>query len=848
MNDYSTIGIDLVAMCVNDVLCVGAEPIAFLDYIACGRLKLDRGMEIVQGITDGCKESRCALIGGETVEMPDIYKSEKYDLGGYCLGLVEHSKIIPRMDLMKEGDILIGLPSSGLHSNGFSLVNKIMSVGKFSFESKAPFSSDNKSFGAEFLTPTTLYVEALLPVLSTGKVNGLAHITGGGLIENIPRALPDHLSAEIDANNFDIPKMFAWIRAQTNLSEYEMLRTFNCGIGMVVILPESNKEAVELLKTKGGKVIGKLVKNSGERVIVHNFEKIIKTMATEFKVTEVLNLTYKTSGVDITAGDDLVQKIKPFAKSTTIPGCIGGLGNFGGLFRLRNETLNIADPVLVLKCKGLGTKLGICQQMGQYKTIGSDLVSICVDKLLSNNAVPLTFLDYYACGKLNVEDASSVIEGMATKCVEYNSVLLGGETAEMPEMYPNKVFDLAGFILGYVEFDQLMPKKGAINDGDLIIGIPFKGLNIEGYGNLKDFQLNMNDVAKFSASKKSIGEELTESIPNTKEVCKLISETDKHIKSVQILSGNGLTKGLEKIIPSNAAVEIDCDLFEIPPIYGLIKELLPLNQITKFFNFGIGIVMTISKDHVQTVMDQFLGYNPKVIGKIKTNSSNEKIKFLYLEKKLVHLTKQMTAPRKRVGVLISGSGTNLQTLIDKSRDTSFGMNSDIVVVISNKPNVLGLERAEKAGIKTFCIEHKSFPSREVFDGEISKILEQFQVDIVCLAGYMRIVSEEFVRKWQGKLINIHPSLLPKHRGLNAQKSALESGDQRAGCSIHFVDENVDTGAIILQISVPVVEGDTVESLSARILKAEHSAYSEALKWLANEKVELDLKTKKVIFH
>lgn len=425
---WDTIGQDLVAMCVNDVLCNGAEPLAFLDYIACGKLEVDVAASIVKGIGNACVKSNCALLGGETAEMPSMYEPGKYDLAGYCVGVVENSKLLPKIDEIREGDIVIGLPSSGIHSNGFSLVNKILAANFYKLHEPAVFSASNLSYGEEFLRPTKLYVSEVLPLLNTGQVKGLAHITGGGLTENIPRVLPNNLSVKIDGNSFEILPVFGWLAAKGNIEQSEMLRTFNCGIGMVVILSPSVKWQ-EYLEKFGGVKIGNVIKrpeNSKNQVIVENFSEALKKVSFQFRdETIVPPISYKDSGVDIEAGDGLVQNIKPHAKATNRAGVIGGLGGFGGLFRLNGLEMKYEDPVLVLGTDGVGTKLRIAQKMQMHETIGQDLVAMCANDVLCNGADPITFLDYFACGKLNVQTATDVVCGIAEGCKASGSVLLG---------------------------------------------------------------------------------------------------------------------------------------------------------------------------------------------------------------------------------------------------------------------------------------------------------------------------------------------------------------------------------------------------------------------------------------
>lgn len=316
-NVWDTIGIDLVAMCVNDVLCNGAEPVAFLDYIACGELNVPTAAFIVKGISVACRESNCALIGGETAEMPSMYSKGKYDLAGYCLGIVEHDRILPRIDDIQADDIVIGLPSSGVHSNGFSLVNKIMEMSGHNMNDIAPFSEKGKTFGKELLTPTKLYVADVLPLLRKGNVKALAHITGGGLLENIPRVLSDKLAVELDAKAWELPNIFGWLAAKGNVEVNEMLRTFNCGIGMILIFPKENNEWKSI---SGAKLIGSVKNKSANQVEVKNFKEVLDKASLPYRDVNASKVSYKDSGVDITAGNILIENIKPCAKATNREG------------------------------------------------------------------------------------------------------------------------------------------------------------------------------------------------------------------------------------------------------------------------------------------------------------------------------------------------------------------------------------------------------------------------------------------------------------------------------------------------------------------------------------------------
>jgi phosphoribosylformylglycinamidine cyclo-ligase len=262
---HDTIGIDLVAMCVNDLVVQGAEPLFFLDYFATGKLETAVAARVIQSIALGCQEAGCALIGGETAEMPGMYGPGDYDLAGFSVGAVERGQILPRGDIAA-GDIVIGLASSGVHSNGYSLVRRVVEKSGLGWEDAAPFATQS-SLGDALLTPTRIYVKPLLSAIrETGAVKALAHITGGGLLENIPRILPDGLSVNLDAASWEGPGVFGWLMTTAGIDQEEMARTFNCGIGMILIADPSEQEQVlTTLKAAGedARVIGEVIAQDG---------------------------------------------------------------------------------------------------------------------------------------------------------------------------------------------------------------------------------------------------------------------------------------------------------------------------------------------------------------------------------------------------------------------------------------------------------------------------------------------------------------------------------------------------------------------------------------------------------
>jgi phosphoribosylformylglycinamidine cyclo-ligase len=244
---HDTVGIDLVAMSVNDILAQGAEPLFFLDYFACGKLDVETAEQVIAGIATGCEVAGCALIGGETAEMPGMYADGEYDLAGFAVGIVERDRIIDGSTI-KPGDVVLGLASSGAHSNGYSLIRKILERGKH--ELAQDF--EGRTLGEALLAPTRIYVKAMLELLRQTEVKGLAHITGGGLVENIPRILPEGLSAVLDRKAWDLPPLFQWLMQQGGVPEAEMYRVFNCGIGMILVMAPENAEIAKAHLNQAG--------------------------------------------------------------------------------------------------------------------------------------------------------------------------------------------------------------------------------------------------------------------------------------------------------------------------------------------------------------------------------------------------------------------------------------------------------------------------------------------------------------------------------------------------------------------------------------------------------------------
>ncbi|XP_072304881.1 trifunctional purine biosynthetic protein adenosine-3 [Eucyclogobius newberryi] len=574
-------------------------------------------------------------------------------------------------------------------------------------------------------------------------------------------------------------------------------------------------------------------------------------------LTQHRGLTYKDSGVDVAAGNALVDLIKPMAKATARSGCNAELGGFAGLFDLK--AAGFVDPVLVSGTDGVGTKLKIAQACERHEGLGQDLVAMCVNDVLAHGAEPLFFLDYFSCGRLDVGVAAQVVGGIAKACELAGCALLGGETAEMPGVYPVGEYDLAGFCVGAAERGALLPRLGDMAEGDLVIGIASSGVHSNGFSLvrrvLERAKLTYSSPSPFGKAGHTVGDVL---LTPTKIYSGLLLPVLKSgaVKAYAHITGGGLVENIPRVLPPELAAHLDASHWSIPPVFSWLHREggLSEEEMSRTFNCGLGAVLVVAPLDAQRVLRQLqafeeawivgslakkqLGADNVVVRNLKqslVNSGGGATADVKLEKN-GHGGKVTPRLKKRVGVLISGTGTNLQALLEQARRPS--SSAEIVVVISNRPGVQGLKRAALAGIQTRVVDHKLYGSRAEFDGTIDRVLEEFGVELVCLAGFMRILTGSFVNKWTGKLLNIHPSLLPSFKGVNAQKQALQAGVRVSGCTVHFVAEEVDAGAIIVQETVPVLSHDTEETLCHRIREAEHRAFPAAVELVASGAVRL----------
>ncbi|XP_069744904.1 trifunctional purine biosynthetic protein adenosine-3 isoform X3 [Narcine bancroftii] len=627
--------------------------------------------------------------------------------------------------------------------------------------------------------------QVILPLLSSDLYELIQATLDGKLSKALPSWLESSTAVTVVMASGGYPNCYTKGREITGLSLVKDLglQVFHAGTarkdgnvvtngGRVLAVTSINKDLIRAVEEA----------NKGVEMIQFQdavYRKDIAHQAIAF-VKRSRGLTYKESGVDIAAGNALVHSIKPLAVATSRPGCNAELGGFAGTFDLK--AAGYSDPILVSGTDGVGTKLQIAQMCNKHDSLGQDLVAMCVNDVLAQGAEPLFFLDYFSCGKLDVDTAQTVIAGIAEACKIAGCALLGGETSEMPGMYSLGQYDLAGFAVGAVERGQMLPKLEHICAGDVLIGVASSGLHSNGFSLvrsiLKKTSLQCSSPAPSSYGSQTLGDVL---LTPTRIYAKALLPILRQgfVKAYAHITGGGLLENIPRVLPKGLGVTLGCEKVAIK---NLMKTLHLSQQADESDAGG--------------ELGQCEGQTRKM----------------------------------RVGVLISGTGTNLQAIIEHTKDPA--SHAEIVVVISNKIGVEGLKKASRAGIPTRVIDHKLFGSRSEFDSAVDQVLQEFSVELVCLAGFMRILSGPFVKKWNGKLLNVHPSLLPSFKGVNAHKQVLQAGVQVTGCTVHFVAEEVDNGAIIAQKVVPVKVGDTEEMLSERVKEAEHMAYPAAIHLVA----------------
>ncbi|KAI6222725.1 Trifunctional purine biosynthetic protein adenosine-3 [Aphelenchoides besseyi] len=556
---------------------------------------------------------------------------------------------------------------------------------------------------------------------------------------------------------------------------------------------------------------------------------------------------YAQSGVNINEGNRLVDEIKSACAATLLPGT-DKIGGFGALVDL--QQLGYEEPQLVLGMDGVGTKIEIATKANQFDFLGYDLVGMCVNDVLCHGAAPVAFLDYYVTGKLNRQNAGAVIKSIAEACKEAGCALVGGETAEMPGVYSSNQWDLAGCCVGVKEATQRsLPDLEAIQAGDVLIGLTSNGLHSNGFSlvrkTMANYGLKIDDRCPWNKTLHLADELLRPTRLYAKALQPLIARND--ICALAHITGGGLLENVPRVLPSNLTAIIDCQSFKIPPIFHWLQSCGPVRPIEMFrtFNCGIGIVAVVKARDITRVCEHFkeCGIESQPIGKLfdknEIGGFKDPIRLLSadeaFEKKIVDLNKNEYLRRSRVnvGILISGTGSNMKRLIEQAQTR--GSRCHVSVVISNKPDVRGLDTAAEMGIETLVIPHGN--SRVEFEAKVTKALEERGVKLICLAGFMRILTGEFVNHWRNRVINLHPSILPAFKGAHAVKLALEAGVKVTGCTAHFVVEDVDAGQILAQETVRIDDGDTEEEIHAKIQQKEHEMYPIVMEQVATQMLD-----------
>uniref|UniRef100_A0A669QRX1 ATP-grasp domain-containing protein n=1 Tax=Phasianus colchicus TaxID=9054 RepID=A0A669QRX1_PHACC len=510
-----------------------------------------------------------------------------------------------------------------------------------------------------------------------------------------------------------------------------------------------------------------------------------------------LGLIYKERCVEAVTSDVLFYQLKR---------SIVSLRGFAGFFDLKASGYD--DPILVSQTKGLGPKLQIAQACKRHDTIGQDLVALCVNDILAQGAEPLFFLIYFSCGKLDVKVTEAIKEGIADACRNAGCAFLGREIAEVTSMYSSGEYDLAGFVVGAVERGQMLLGLQQADEEDVFIGLASSGIHGRAFTIIRKIllmsSLHYSSPAPGSCGDKTLGDVLL-------TPAKLYSPSllpvlrSGHVKSFVFIAEEGLLEGISRILPDHVSAVLDALTWKMPEIFcWLYKEgNLSEKEMAQTFNCGIGAVLVVQKELAQHVLRDVQRHEEAwLIGKV-TQKSNS---------------------------------TNLAALINYTKEP--GSCAQVVLVISSKSGVEELRNAARAGIPTRVIDHKLYGSRSEFDSTIDRVLEEFAVELICLSGFMRILSSPFLRKWKGKILNASPSLFPPVKAGNAHQHSLPTGFKVTGCAVHFVLVSVLFSNIIYQEPVSVKADDTEEMLSERVKEAECRAFPIALQLVASGAVQL----------
>ncbi|GFO02182.1 trifunctional purine biosynthetic protein adenosine-3 [Plakobranchus ocellatus] len=862
---HYNIGVDLVVQCVNDLLTSRAEPLYFLDYYATGKLDILVAEEVVRGMAEACVEAGCALIGGETAEMPGMYAGKDYDVAGMVVGAVPTALssvsakgnagaggVTEETDLStRSGDAVIALTSSGLQHHDFDLLENILTAYDLSLNSLQGLNGGG-TLAEEVLSPPTVYVKSVLPLLQSRKIKQFETV-GCSLAQCLSLLVSPGLGVKVDAGQWHVGPVFGWMAAMAKLKPLELFGISSCGVAALLVVDPQNvpfvmKSLAETI-TDQAKVIGHIMTAAGDadQIIIERAEPII-------------DASRKIAFQEAPSNFDFVSQVECYVPSvspttqadlshilatTHRPGAVISSNGKPPAFDL--STLGLSQPVLVSGTDGVGTKLKIAESLHQNSTVGIDLVAMCVNDLLASGADPLFFTCYLASGSNDLECLSEVTQGVAKGCEKAGCAFVEQQVSALPSIYSRNVYDLGGFSVGAVEKSCILPNPSQMKPGDVLIGLPSSGIHSNGFSLVRRI-IEVNkmrfDMPSPFTPNVTLGQDL---LTPTEIYVKAVLPAMRSgkVKGFAHITGGGLVENIPRVLPPGVDAALDAKKWTMLPVFGWLQHHGKISnyEMSRTFNCGLGAVLIVDSQYERDVLHILSenGNTTSTVGSLVQSKGHEAtVTVANLMEALESSWPRPKLPerKKRVGVLISGSGTNLQALIDYTQNRANNSAAEIMLVISNVAKAGGLVRAQKAGIHTKVIGHKKFKSRAEFDAAVHDCLVEHKIELVCLAGFMRILTGEFTNKWTGRMLNIHPSLLPSFKGAHAHNMALEAGVRISGCSVHFVAEEVDGGAIVWQESVPVFPGDTVELLSERVKTVEHVAYPSALELVASGRVEL----------
>ncbi|NWI01728.1 PUR2 protein, partial [Tichodroma muraria] len=529
-------------------------------------------------------------------------------------------------------------------------------------------------------------------------------------------------------------------------------------------------------------------------------------------------------------------------------------GGFAAFFDLKASGYD--DPILVSQTKGLGPKLQVAQVCKRHDTIGQDLVALCVNDLLAQGAEPLFFLSHLACGKLDAEVMETIKEGIAEACRSAGCAFLGEEVTEVAAPCPSGLCDLAGFAVGAVERGQRLPGLRRAEEGDALLGLGSAGIHGRAFAVVRNIlltsSLRCSSPGPGSCGDSTLGDVLL-TPGKTFSPALLPVLRSGHVKGFAP-TAEGLLGGISRVLPDHVSAVLDALSWKIPEIFRwLYKEgNLSAEEMAQIFPCGIGAVLVVQKELAQHVLQDIQRQQEawligKVVAPCHTAGSHIEVENLaealqlsspqqLLNDSAAEIQPQPGKRKVKVAVLVSGAGTALPALIGSAREP--GSCAQLVLVISNRPGVEELRSAARAGIPTRVIDHKLYGSRSEFDSTIDRVLEEFSVELICLSGFMRVLSSPFLRKWKGKILNASPSLFPVIKDGNVHQESLESGFKVAGCTVHFVLEEPSAGAAIRREPLPPRPGDAEGALRERLREAELRAFPLALQLVASGAVWL----------